>query len=55
MGGKMNTLNENIYSVASINFKLLRQITENPINVIYAYLKLIISVSGGHYDCSPQA
>jgi hypothetical protein len=52
VGRKMNILNEN-YFLRSTNFTLLSQINVNSVNVIF--LKLIISVTGDHFDFLPRA
>jgi hypothetical protein len=45
---------QSVYFLRSLSFKLLSQTKGNPVNNCY-FLKLIISVRGGHCDFSPRA
>jgi hypothetical protein len=53
-GGKMNIVNEKMFSALNTYFELLSEIKGNP-KIIVIFLKFVISGKGGHCDCSPRA
>jgi hypothetical protein len=54
MSGKMHILKEKFDFLRSTNCELLTQMKGNLINNCDIF-KFIISVMGGHWDCSPRA